>query len=60
MGAAIGGRDGVAIGMDEAIVVGQPGRWPIRAIHGRRAFDLARENLIGDEILALDSWEGSP
>ena len=38
MGAAVGGRNGIAIGVNEAIVESEPGQAPIRAIRGRPAF----------------------
>ena len=54
MRAAIGRRDRVAIGMDETIVVGEPGDRPFERAMAAGSFNLAGEDLVGDEILALD------
>ena len=61
MGAAVGGRNGIAIGTDKAIVEGEPGHGPFERSMTAVLLDLARENLIGDEVLALRyPGEGSP
>ncbi len=53
MGSAVGGRNGIAIGTDKAIVEGEPGQGPFERSVTAVFLDLARENLIGDEVLAL-------
>ena len=57
MGAAVRGGNGVAIGMHEAVVEGEPGHRPFERSVAALFFDLARENLVGDEVLALDILE---
>src|SRR3979411_1945915 len=57
MGAAGRGGDGVAIGMPEAVVEGEPGYRPFERSVAAVSFHLARENLVGDEVLALDILE---
>src|ERR1700732_108644 len=57
MGAAVRGGNGVAIGMHEAVVEGEPGYRPFERAVAAVFFNLARENLIGDEVLALDILE---
>ena len=52
--AAVGRRDRVAIGMDEAVLGGEPGDRPFDRAVLARLLDLAGEDLIDDERLALD------
>ena len=52
VGAAIGGGYGVAVGMDEATLVGEPGDRPFERAVAARLRDLAGEHRLGDERLA--------
>ena len=54
MRAAVGGRNGVAIGMDETVVLREPGDRPFQRAVALRLFDAADEKLLGDQFLALD------
>ena len=52
--AAVRRRDGVAIGMDEAVLAGEPGDRPFDRAMLARFLDLAGEGLVDDQLLALD------
>ena len=52
--AAVGRRDGVAIGVDEAVVVGEPGHGPFDRAVAAGLVDLAGEGALDDRVLALD------
>src|SRR5271166_4796268 len=54
VGAAVRRRDGVAVGMDEAVCGGEPRDRPLDRAVSSRSRDPAGEDLIGDEGLALD------
>ena len=51
---AVGGRDGVAIGMNEAVVAREPCDRPFDRAVLARFLDPAGERLVGDELLPLD------
>ena len=52
--AAVGRRDRVAIGMDEAVLAGEPGHRPFDRAVLAGLLDLAEERLLDDRLLALD------
>ena len=54
MRAAVGRRNGVAIGVDKAVVLGQPGDRPFQRAVALGLFHPADEELVGDLLLALD------
>ena len=54
VGSAIGRRNGVAIGVDEAVLARQPGDRPFERAVTAGLGDLAEERLIDDQLLALD------
>ena len=54
MGAAVRGRNGVAIGMDETVVLGEPADGPFQRAVAFGLVDAADEELLGDQFLALD------
>src|SRR6516165_8410868 len=54
MRSPVGRRDRIAIGMDEAVIIGEPGKRPFERAMAAWLFDLAGENLLGDELFAFD------
>ena len=54
VGASVRGRDGVAIGMDEAVVLGEPRHRPFERAVAAGLLHLPGKHLVGDERLAAD------
>ena len=54
VGSPVGGRNGVAIGVDEAVLAGQPGDRPFERAVTAGLGDFAEEWLVDDHLLALD------
>jgi hypothetical protein len=54
MRAPVGGRDRVAIRMNEAVIAREPRDRPLDRAMLARFIDAAGEDLVGDQLLALD------
>ena len=55
MGAAVGGRHGVAIGTQEPVVAGDPGDRPLDRARAFGLLHAAGEHFVGDGLLAVDA-----